>query len=63
MIKKTTTAIPLQTAFSKLEKIVAEFEREDLDLEKAIPKFKEAILLAKELKKRINVLENQIKKI
>ena len=47
----------------QLEEIVSEFEQEDLDLEKAIPKFKQAIKLASELKKQVQNLENEIKKI
>ena len=63
MTKKIDKPVSLQKGLDQLEKIVSEFEREDLDLEKAIPKFKQAIKLASELKKQVQSLENEIKKI
>jgi exodeoxyribonuclease VII small subunit len=50
-------------AYEELQALTAEFEKGDLDLEKAIPKFKRASELAKLLKQKLSVLENQIEEI
>jgi exodeoxyribonuclease VII small subunit len=50
-------------AYEELQALTAEFEKGDLDLEKAIPKFKRAAELAKLLKQKLAVLENQIEEI
>lgn len=50
-------------AYSELQTLTQEFERGNLDLEVAIPKFKRAAELAKFLKKRLSELENQIEEI
>lgn len=58
--KKTDS---LATAFEELEKIVAEFEQGDIDLEKGIPRFKKGLELSALLKKRLKELENEIEEI
>ena len=63
MKKKETKTISLEQGFGKLEKIVEEFESGSLDLEQAIVRFKQGIKLAKELKQRLQILENEIKKV
>ena len=59
--KKTDAS--LAKAFEELEKIVAEFETGDIDLEKGIPRFKQGLELAAGLKKRLRELENEIEEI
>lgn len=50
-------------AYQELQALTAEFEKGDLDLETAIPKFKRAAELAKLLKTRLKQLETQIDEI
>lgn len=50
-------------AYEELKHLTAEFEKGDLDLEVAIPKFKRAAELAKLLKSRLKDLETQIEEI
>lgn len=56
-----------QKDFSKLmaelEEIVAWFEREDVDLDKALPKFERGMKVAGELKKYLEDTENKVEKI
>lgn len=59
MAKKQTVS----QKFDKLEEITQEFESGDIQLEKAIPKFKTAVKLAKELKKELSTMEAQIEEI
>ena len=58
-----TKPINLSQAFTELEKITAEFENGEVDLEKGIPKFKRGLELAQLLKKRLGEIENEIKEI
>ena len=58
-----STQPTLNTAFTELEKIVQQFERDEIDLEQSLPKFKRGLELAKFLKTRLNKLENEIKTI
>jgi exodeoxyribonuclease VII small subunit len=53
----------LTQAFKELETIVSEFENQEVDLEKSIPKFKQGLKLAKYLKKRLSEIENEIEEI
>ena len=50
-------------AFSELEKIVADFEGQDLDLEDALPKFERGMELAKKLRERLKQVENKVTEI
>lgn len=50
-------------AYEELQALTLEFEKGDLDLEKAIPKFKRAAELAKLLKQKLSVFENQVEEI
>jgi len=63
MIKKLSEKISLSNAFKELEEITKEFENEEVDLEKGIPKFKRGLELARYLKKRLSIIENEIKEI
>ena len=55
--------LTFQTAYTELEQIAKEFEQEEIDLEKSIPKLKRAAELSKFLKKRLGEIENQIEEI
>ncbi len=59
--KKSDTS--LSKGFEELTAIVREFESNDLDLERAIPKFKKGMELVRELKKRLSEIENEIEEI
>lgn len=50
-------------AYQELQTLTAEFEKGNLDLDKAIPKFKRAMELAKQLKQRLSELESTIEEI
>ena len=52
-----------KSAFVELEKIVTEFERQDLDLEEALPKFERGLELAKKLRERLKQVENKVTEI
>lgn len=53
----------MDEAYQRLQTIVAEFEAGDLSLEESIPKFKEGLQLAKQLKTNLADFENQINTI
>jgi exodeoxyribonuclease VII small subunit len=53
----------LSEAYKELEKITQEFESNEIDLEKGIPKFKKALELARYLKRKISEIENEIEEI
>jgi len=55
--------LTLSKAFDELEKITAEFEGGDIDLEKGVPKFKRGLELAKFLKEKLSKIENEIEEI
>lgn len=55
--------ISFSKAYQELQSLTAEFEKGDLDLDKAIPKFKRAAELAKFLKQRLIELESKIEEI
>jgi len=51
------------TSFSELEKIVAKFENEEVDLEEGLKDFEHALALARSLKERLSVVENKVVEI
>lgn len=53
----------LSQAFAELEKITAEFEHGEIDLEKGIPKLKRGLELARYLKTRLKKIENEIEEV
>lgn len=55
-MKKSKLSVDLE----ELEKITDELESEELDLEIGLEKFKKGLALAKEIKKRLLEIENQI---
>ena len=57
MSKKKTN---LKKAFEDLTKIVDTLESAEIDLETALPLFKKGLLLARQIKKRLSEIENEI---
>lgn len=49
--------------YDELEKIVADFEARELDLEKDLPRFERGLELAGLLQKRLNQIENKVVEI
>ncbi len=49
--------------YQELQKLVAWFESDTVDLEEGITKFEEGIKLTKELKEYLNTMENKIKEL
>jgi exodeoxyribonuclease VII small subunit len=54
------TIAELQT---ELESIIAWFESEDVDIDKAVAKYEQGLALANELKKRLKEIDNSITKL
>ena len=52
--------INLTKAFTELESIVSEFEEGEIDLDKGIEKLKRGAQIAKDVKSRLSILENEI---
>jgi exodeoxyribonuclease VII small subunit len=50
-------------SYEELEKIVAEFETGNIDLERDLPKFERGLELAKSCRDRLKELENHVRKI
>ena len=50
-------------SYKELEKIVAEFESREIDLEKDLPKFERGLELASKLQKRLKEIENKVVEI
>lgn len=49
--------------YEELEKIVADFESRELDLEKDLPRFERGLQLADLLQKRLKQIENKVVEI
>ena len=49
--------------YKELEKIVADFESRELDLEQDLPKFERGLELTKKLQKRLKEIENTVTEI
>lgn len=47
-------------SYVELEKIVADFESRELDLEKDLPRFERGLELAHKLQKRLKEIENKV---
>lgn len=63
MPTKTNPEQTLNSAFAELEKIVSQFEHDEVDLEQSLPQFKRGLELAQFLKQRLGQLENEIKTV
>lgn len=61
MSKEATTNFSKE--YEALQKIVAWFEREDVDLEEGIKKFEEGMKLVKDLKTYLSTMEIKIKEL
>lgn len=46
--------------YEELERIVADFESRELDLEKDLPQFERGLELASKLQKRLKEIENKV---
>ena len=46
--------------YEELERIVADFESRELDLEKDLPQFERGLELASKLQKRLKEIENRV---
>lgn len=53
----------IQEAYDQLNKIIAEFESNEIDLDQAVSKYKEASALVKFLTKQLNQIEQEIEEI
>lgn len=63
MTAKSIDQLKVSEAFAELEKIVTAFENEELDLEESMPKFKRGLELARLVKGKLALMENEIKEI
>lgn len=50
-------------SYAELQKIVAWFEKEEVDLEEGIKKFEQGAELVKELKEYLDTMDNKIKEL
>lgn len=55
--------LTLDQAFKELQTIVKEFEDQEIDLEKSIPKFKKGLELAKFLEDKLTKIKNDVQEI
>lgn len=53
----------LDQAYQELQIIVKEFEDQEIDLEKSIPKFKKGLELAKFLEDKLTQIKNEVQEI
>lgn len=60
MKKDSKKPINFTESYEELEKIVAEFESRELDLEKDLPKFERGLELAHQLQERLKEIENTV---
>jgi len=60
---KDTKKFNFSESFRELEKIVEEFEREEIDLEEGLKKFETGLELAAKCKSRLTEIENKVKEI
>jgi exodeoxyribonuclease VII small subunit len=60
MPSKKSEKTSFGTSFAELEKIVAKFENEEVDLEEGLKDFEHALVLARSLKERLSDVENKV---
>lgn len=60
MTKKEKKTFDFTKGYQELEKIVADFESRELDLEKDLPQFERGLELARELQTRLKEIENTV---
>ncbi len=51
---------PLRDQLAELDEIIAWFDQDNFDLDEALQKFDEGVLLAEAIKKRLGTLENKV---
>jgi len=61
--KKLNKQVNFTKGFSELEKIVADFESREIDLEKDLPAFERGLQLANGLQERLAEIENTVVEI
>ena len=61
--KATKETFNFTAGYEELEKIVADFESRELDLEQDLPRFERGLELAGKLQKRLEKIENKIVEI
>lgn len=61
--EKKSDEFNFNEAYAELEKIVAWFERDDLDLEEGLKKFERGLELAKRCKERLNQVSRNVEEI
>ncbi|PIT98467.1 MAG: exodeoxyribonuclease VII small subunit [Candidatus Andersenbacteria bacterium CG10_big_fil_rev_8_21_14_0_10_54_11] len=60
---KKTAAFNFTDGFKELEKLVADFESREIDLEKDLPHFERGLKLAQQLQRRLKEIENKVVEI
>lgn len=64
MPKKTVKdSFSFAEGYEELEKLVAEFESRELDLEKDLPRFERGLALAKKLQEKLKEINNKVVEI
>jgi exodeoxyribonuclease VII small subunit len=63
MSSKKSDKASFGASFAELEKIVAKFENEEVDLEEGLKDFEQALVLARSLKERLGEVENKVVEI
>ncbi len=58
--KNINTTFDFTKGYEELERIVADFESREIDLEKDLPRFERGLELAGKLQKRLKEIENKI---
>lgn len=61
--KKKEAEFNFTDGYKELEKIVADFESREIDLEKDLPHFERGLHLAQQLQKRLSAIENKVVEI
>lgn len=61
--KMNNESFSFAKGYEELEKLVAEFESRELDLEKDLPRFERGLALAKKLQERLKEIENKVVEI
>jgi len=54
-------SLSLEDSFKRLDKILSELESGEVDLEKSIGLFEEAMVLSEDCQKQLNALEKRVK--
>lgn len=59
----STQTFNFTAGYKELEKIVADLEAKEIDLERDLPKFERGLELASKLQKRLHEIENKVVEI